>query len=195
MKRLAVALLVASALIAVFADAASARLPKSPLRLLQVGLTALDPYKIPPEWDGTWTSTDSTYDCAGGGFQQVEVNEDTLCSGAVFFDPNAITGDVQCTGSLTATTIDLTCTGVDTILTDCVATFTYNIHGTRTGDDAFLVTTIETSFDGVAPECGFFQDDCSQVNGHAHRTGPAPPAYCSTPTRPATWGEVKIRYR
>lgn len=194
MKRLAIVLLLVSASLIILADAAAARLPKSPLRLLQVGLTAVDPYKVPPEWDGIWTSTDSTYDC-GGLLQQVEVNEDTLCSGAVFFDPNAITGDVQCTGSFTATTINLTCTGVDTIVTDCVATFTYNIHGTRSGDNAFLVATITTTFEGTAIECGFFPDDCTQINSHAVRTGPAPPAYCATPTLPSTWGGVKIRYR
>jgi hypothetical protein len=194
MKRLAAVLLIVSAALVVLADAAAARLPRTPFQLLQAGIAALDPYKIPPEWDGIWVSTDSTYDC-NGGFQQVDSSTDTLCAGAVFFDPNVITGEVECTGSFTATTLNITCTGVDTIITDCVGTFTYNIRGTRTGDDAFLVVTIETSFDGSAPECGFIPDDCSQLNSQAQRTGPAPAAYCATPSRPSTWGEVKIRYR
>jgi hypothetical protein len=194
MKRLAVILLLVSASLALLVDAAAARLPRSPLKLLQIGMAAADPYKVPPAWDGIWTSTDSTYDCSSA-LTGVEVSVDTLCSGAVFFDPNAITGTVDCTGSFTATAINLTCTGVDTILTGCVATFTYEIHGTLSGNDAFLVTTITTTFDGPAPECAFFTDDCTQVNSHAHRTGPAPSAYCTTAARPATWGEVKIRYR
>lgn len=194
MKRLTAVLLVVSASLVLLADAAAARLPRTPFQLLQLGIAALDPYKIPPEWDGIWTSTDSTYDCPGV-LQQVSSSTDTLCSGAVFFDPNLISGDVECTGAFTATTVNITCTGVDTIITDCVATFTYNIRGTRTGDNAFLVTTITTSFDGAAPECGFIPDDCSQTNVHAQRTGPAPAAYCATPARPSTWGEVKIRYR
>jgi hypothetical protein len=187
-------LLVVSASVVMLAGDAGARLPRSPFQILQAGMAALDPYKIPPEWDGIWTSTDSTYDCTGV-LQQVGSSEDTLCNGAVFFDPSTITGDVECTGSFTATTLDITCTGVDTIITDCVATFTYHIRGTRTGDDAFLVTTITTNFDGTAPECAFIPDDCSQLNTHAQRTGPAPTDYCATPARPATWGEVKVRYR
>ena len=194
MKRLASILLLVSAALVLLADAAAARIPRSPLRLLQLGLAAADPYKIPPEWDGLWTSTDSTYDC-NGLLQSVEVSEDTLCSGAVFLDPADLGGDVQCTGNFTSTTINLTCTGVDTLFEDCFATFSYNIHGTRSGTNAFLVLTLSFTFDGPAVECGFIPDDCSQINSHAIRTGPAPPAYCATPTLPSTWGGVKIRYR
>jgi hypothetical protein len=194
MKRLATVLLLVSATLVLLADAAAARIPRSPLRLLQVGLAAADPYKIPPEWDGLWTSTDSTYDC-GGLFQSSEVSEDTLCSGAVFLDPADFEGDVQCSGNFTATTINLTCTGVDTLFEGCLATFSYTINGTRSGANAFLVLTLSFTYDGTAPECAFFPDDCSQVNTHATRTGPAPPAYCATPTLPSTWGGVKIRYR
>src|SRR5262245_38484720 len=143
MKRLAAVLLLVVALLVVLADAAAARLPRSPFRLLQLGLAAADPYKIPAEWDGIWTSNDSTYDCTGG-FQSIDATDDTLCSGAVFLDPNDISGTVDCTGSWSATTINITCTGVDTILTGCVATFTYSIRGTRTGDDAFLVITVSS---------------------------------------------------
>jgi len=194
MKRMAAILLLVSASLVLLADAAAARVPRSPLRLLQLGLAAADPYKIPPEWDGLWTSTDSTYDC-GGLFQTTEVSEDTLCSGAVFLDPAEFSGVVECSGSFTATTINLTCTGTDSLFEGCDVTFSYTIHGTRSGNSAFLVLTFSTTYDGSAPECDFFPDDCSQVNTHATRTGPAPPTYCATPTRPSTWGGVKIRYR
>jgi hypothetical protein len=195
MKRLAALLIVVSASVVLLAEAAAAvRLPHSPFKLLQLGLAAADPYKIPPEWDGIWTSTDSTYDCAGG-LQQVAVGEDTLCSGAVFLDPVNFTGPAECTGSITATTINITCTGDTMVVPDCVATLAYSIQGTRAGDDAYQVATISVSYDGSAPECGFFPDYCFQVNAHAHRTGPAPPTYCATPTLPSTWGGVKIRYR
>jgi len=167
---------------------------RSPIRLLQVGLAAADPYKIPAAWDGVWDSSDSTYDC-GGAFQQTDTNLDTLCSGAVFLDPNEFSGTVECTGSITATTINITCTVVDTIIGDCVGTFTYSIRGTRTNDDAFIVGTFSNVVTGSDPECSFFPPDCSQTNSHSHRTGPAPAAYCSTPARPETWGQVKIRYR
>jgi len=194
MKRLATIVLLVSASVALLADAAAARLPRSPLRLLQVGLAAADPYKIPPEWDGLWDSTDSTYEC-NGVLDSTDTSQDTLCSGAVFLDPAQFTGNVQCSGGFTTTTINLTCTGTDTLFEGCVETFSYNIHGTRSGDDAFLVLTLSVTFDGPAPECAFAPDNCTQVNTHAHRTGPAPPAYCATPTLPSTWGGVKIRYR
>ena len=194
MKRLAAVLLVASAVLVLLADAAAARIPRSPFQLMQIARTAADPFKVPPEWDGIWTSTDSTYDC-NGFFQQVETSEDTLCSGAVFLDPADISGDVECTGSFTATTINLTCTAVDTLFEDCYGTFTYNIHGTRSGNTAFLVLTFSTTFDGTGEGCDFLPDDCTQTNTHATRSGPAPPVYCATPTAPSTWGGVKIRYR
>jgi len=195
MKRLAALLIVVSASLVLLADAAAAaRLPHSPLKLLQLSQAAFDPFKIPPEWDGLWTSTDSTYDCTGG-FQQVETGEDTLCSGAVLLDENSFVGQFDCTGSVSATTINITCTGMDTVVTDCFATFSYNIHGTRTGDDTYVVATISIIYDGPALECGFIPDTCLQINSHAHRTGPAPTAYCATPTLPSTWGGVKIRYR
>jgi hypothetical protein len=194
MKRLASVAFVISASLVLLADVAAARVPRSPFRLLQLARTAADPILIPPEWDGIWAITDTTYDCNGVP-QLTSASEDTLCSGAVFLDPADITGNVICSGTTTATTIDITCAGTDTLFEDCVGTFTYNIRGTRSGNSAFLVATFSSTFDGTAPECAFIPDDCSQVNSHGTRTGPAPAAYCATPTLPSTWGGVKIRYR
>lgn len=194
MKRLAAVMLTicAFALVHQTADAAP-RTPRSAmyfLRMISAGSTIV----IPPEWDGIWTDTDSVYDC-NGVLQETSVDEDTLCSGTTVIDPDAIPFEFSCSGSATATTIDITCTGQDTLVSDCVATFTYNIRGTRTGDDAFVVLTLTNTVDGTDPLCAFLPDDCTQFNTHSHRTGPTPVGYCDTPTRRSTWGELKVRYR
>jgi len=194
MKRLAAVVLMASAALVMLADAAAARLPRSPFELLHLARVAADPIIIPPDWDGIWTNTDSTYDC-NGVLQSTSTTTDTLCGGAVFVDPGALPVEFQCSGTVTGTTIDFTCTGSDTIISDCIMHFTYTTHGTRTGDDSFAVLTITSTVEGTGFECGFIPVQCLQINTHAHRTGPAPAAYCSTPARPATWGQVKIRYR
>jgi len=195
MKRLATLLFVVSASLSLSAAAdAATPIPRSALRFFQLAHFAVDPINIPPEWDGIWTNTDSTYDC-NGVLQSTSTSTDTLCGGAVFVDPGELPVDFQCSGTVNGTTINFTCTGRDTVISDCVLTFTYTTHGTRTGDDSFAVLNVVSSVEGTGFECGFIPVQCMQINTHAHRTGPAPAAYCSTPTKAATWGGVKIRYR
>jgi hypothetical protein len=47
---------------------------KGPIRLLG-GLTT-----VPADWDGIWTTTDSTYDCSTG-FKSTNSGADTICAG------------------------------------------------------------------------------------------------------------------
>ena len=150
---------------------------------------------VPAEWDGIYTTLDSTYTCAGV-FQSTSTDADTICGGKDYStgDPGGgIT--FQCTGSATATTFDQTCTGSVDVVTDCVMNFTIVSHGTRSTGSYRIVTTISVTYVGTAPECSILPPSCDQYNTWGTRTGPAPADYCLTSVKPASWGELKVRYR
>jgi hypothetical protein len=150
---------------------------------------------IPPEWDGIWAYSDSSYDCTGI-FTDSYAEDDTLCAGAVVYEPeDQVPDNFSCSGFANATNVEVTCSGSEEVVADCTATFSFTLHATRTGNTFYAVSTISTSYDGTGLGCDFFPDFCDQTNTTATRTGPAPPAYCSTPALPASWGALKIRYR
>jgi hypothetical protein len=192
MKRLAVLMLLVSASTMVPGIAAAER--TSPIGLREFMGIINGTIVIPPEWDGIWMIEDSTYDCTGAFMDTSAPEPDTLCAGAAIV-PDDVPFSFTCSGSATATTVDVTCVGSEEIVPDCTLTFTYSLRGTRSGDTFFVVTTISQSYDGTAEGCDLIPDSCEQINNHAIRTGPAPPAYCATPALPSTWGELKVRYR
>jgi hypothetical protein len=149
---------------------------------------------VPVEWGGIWTVEDSTYDCAGV-LQSVETSSDTLCPGEQTIDPNQFPGQFDCTGSADATSLDVTCSGTSELFPDCSSTFTSTLRGTRTGENYFVVSTVQVTYSGTAEGCDLVPGFCMQVNSHATRTGPVPVEYCQTPVRPTTWGSLKLRYR
>lgn len=147
---------------------------------------------VPPEWAGTWTVVDTMYNCSGV-VQNVFTSDDTLCAGEVFFADTTTT--YACTGTATATTVNLHCTGSSELFPDCTANFDITIVGTRTADSYFTVLTSNTTFSGTGKGCDLFPPQCMQINSHGIRTGPAPPSYCSTPAFQTSWGKVKSQYR
>lgn len=174
----------------------SAAAAKAPAGLRQIfGIAAAtDAIVIPPEWGGIWTYADTSYDC-GGTYMFEDAGEDTLCPGAVVVDPGIFPVSYNCTGSADATTVNLTCSGVAEIITDCTATYTYSLNGTRTGDTYFVVYTMSIEYSGTAVGCDLIPDECLQTNTHGTRTGPVPIEYCQTPVLPGSWGQLKVRYR
>jgi hypothetical protein len=186
MKALASAfVLVASLLLTASAQAGPfERHSGSPFATLGGGVT------VPPEWAGIWTTTDTVYNCPST-YQGSSTSTDTLCAGQVFENDSTFV----CTGSSTATTFDQVCDGSDIVFADCVATIHLVTHGTRTADSYSSVTTITSTYSGSDPSCALFPPGCTQINTHATRIAPAPAAYCSTPAKPATWGQLKAQYR
>jgi len=150
---------------------------------------------VPTEWDGIWTTVDSVYTCAGV-FQSTSTSEDTICGGKDY-SPNTGGSPITfvCTGSATATTFDMTCTGSGDIFTDCTANYTVVTHGTLSGSTNHFVTTVNVTYSGTGTGCSLLPPSCTQIDGWGTRTGPAPSAYCATPTRKSTWGHVKSIYR
>ena len=146
---------------------------------------------VPPEWAGVWTVTDTVYQCPGI-ILNFATSSDTVCTGDVFYADTTTT--YNCTGTATSTTVNITCTGSSNVFPDCDAQFTISVVGTRTADSYFTVTTIATTFVGTGAGCNLFPAQCTQINSHGIRTGPAPPGYCTTPAERTTWGQVKSRY-
>jgi hypothetical protein len=80
---------------------------------------------IPPEWDGVWQSTDSTYDCTSGTLKNTSSGLDTLCGGKPILATNQGGGiQLSCTGTAGPTAIDVTCTGTTNVFPGCDAEFT-----------------------------------------------------------------------
>ena len=149
----------------------------------------------PVEWDGIWTTVDSTYSCVGV-FQNTSAGRDTICGGKDYTPSTGGSGlTITCTGTATPTTIDMTCTGSGPVFTDCDANYNAVFHGDRNGDSYHVVSTIHVTYSGTAIACGYLTPTCSQLDIWGTRISPAPPAYCSTPTQKSTWGVVKLRYR
>jgi len=148
---------------------------------------------VPPEWAGIWAYDDSTTDCAGK-YLYSDAGEDTLCAGGPVFveDPTIV---IECTGTATATTVDLVCTSVSEVFPGCDVTSHWTIQGTRTGDTYGLTTEFRMDFDGSALGCDQIPDECIRTYARGTRIAPAPEAYCATPARPTSWGGLKSRYR
>mgnify|MGYP003693988559 CR=1 FL=1 len=143
-----------------------------------------------PEWAGVWTTSDSTYDC-DGNFQEVSTSTDTVCGGERYSGDSI---DFQCTGTATATSVNLTCTfSQDTL--DCHFAYQSTIQGTLTGSTYRSVAVSSLTVTGSGPFCGFIPGYCDRIVTYGTRTGPAPATYCATPTTKTTWGRLKQIYR
>lgn len=189
MRKLALCVSLLVSILGAFIHPAQAAPPRAE-QILRAARTAI---VLPVEWDGIWTTADSVYDCSGV-FQNTDAGADTLCGGRDY-----LTGEpgfpFECTGTVDATTIHVTCSGSVEAFPNCLATYTIETHGTRSGDSYFLVTTFSIAYTGTGEGCEFMPSSCDQTNSHGTRTGPAPPLYCSTPAQTRSWGELKIRYR
>ena len=178
-----VAALVLALAPAAFADASFSR--PTALRIL---IAAGEP-TFPPDWAGVWQYEDTIRTCGAKEFS-TESGEDILCTG------NEIEPDPEftCDGTVTATVVDVMCTGSYEAFPGCTANVTSNIQGTRDGDTIHYVNTVMIEFTGPDLECSFLPDICQETRGVLTRIGPEPKE-CVTPTTPSTWGSVKSRYR
>jgi hypothetical protein len=183
MKPLVTALFLSMTFVATPTTAAPVRAPDV-LRLLGGGIT------VPPEWAGIWMTTDTVYTC-GGGVLSTSADPDTLCVGQTYQEDPMF----DCSGSVTATTYQMTCTDNGELFPDCNYMSTIESHGTRTGETYFAVVTITTTYTGTGEGCDLLPPQCLQINTHGTRTEPPPAKYCATPAAQATWGEVKALYR
>lgn len=142
---------------------------------------------VPQEWAGIWEFDEITYDCDTGTQSASDMYVDTLCTG----DPIVFESDTSftCTGTVTATTFDVTCTASFTELPGCTLHLEVQSYGTRNGDTA--ETTMVTR--GWWTGCGF-PASCDSVVGQGTRIA-SEPAECATPVEETSWGALKAIYR
>lgn len=150
----------------------------------------------PVEWDGIWDTVDSVYTCAGV-FQSTSPGVDTICGGKDYSQsPPQSDIVLTCTGTADATTIDVTCTGSGLIpSTTCTGDFSVVTHATRTGTAFFMVSIVNITVTGGGLGCDAFPPICVQLNSHGLYREPAPTAYCASPAKRPTWGQIRTRYR
>jgi hypothetical protein len=162
-------------------------------RVAQIMKMARASVVLPAAWDGEWSRTDTVYTCAGV-FQSTSTSTDTICGGKDF-SPNSGGSPLtlNCSGTSDATSYNIHCVG-SADSPPCTLNLTVDGHGTLTGGLRYTVTTVNTAYTGTDPLCSLLPPQCIQVNSHATYIGPAPPVYCSTPSRHTTWGEVKTIY-
>ena len=188
MPRLRVLCVAALTLALLPTGAHAGKLPKPSFTQI---LQAAGGFTLPPEWAGIWQYEDTTYSVCGVPEFTTESGTDTLCAG-LSLDPDDVGIQFDCTGTVTATAIDVVCTGSMELFPGCTLNFTVTTTATRNGDNATYVNQFETTY--VPTGCAFQSDGCEVTRGTLTRTGPEPKS-CATPTREGTWGTLKLRYR
>ena len=144
---------------------------------------------IPPEWEGVWSATDSSYDCSPMTLSGVTAEQDTLCTGQVLTFPEGSGFTIDCSGTANGTTVHYTCTGGGELFPGCTATINVTADVTRTGDSFYSVTTTSITYSGCP-----VPDQCTISHTHGTRISNGV-AECAVPTKPSTWGGVKAIYR
>lgn len=147
---------------------------------------------IPAAWAGIWTFRDTTHTCADPNtITGTDSGLDTLCTGQVFQDS---TGGVQvnCTGTVTDNSADVTCTGSFQFFPGCDVQFTNHLVATRNGNQAFVTTTFNTVY--TPSMCLLQLDSCDVTESTLARIA-GEPTSCMTPVQRSTWGAVKVHYR
>lgn len=170
-----------------FAPATALAAKPAPARMSHMLRDAVGP-TIPASWAGIYSYTDTTYDCETLAVTGTDADNDTLCAESSFEDST-----FTCTGTATETDADLTCTYSFDLFPGCSATVTGHIVATKSGDQVASTFTITTVFTPTG--CAFQPDQCEKHSRRMTRILPPPPTCPTTPTQPATWGRLKIRYR
>lgn len=148
-------------------------------------LSPLAEIHMPAAWQGIWDQHDVVKDCA----TLVQIAEttvrDTLCAN------DSYNQGFDCTGSITDTSFDITCTSTFTVFEGCSATITVHSTGTRNSDSYTAVSTVNTTYNGS--NCGGIPNSCTRSEVTATRIGNATSA-CTTPLEPTSWSRLKARY-
>lgn len=148
-------------------------------------------FVLPPEWAGLWAFDDTTRACNRGAIESIDMGVDTLCAGFSLEPDPTEGGAYSCTGTVTATEIDLQCS-FSISIEGCTLTYQQTLRASRNGDTA--TSFFQFSMTSTPPLCAFIPDTCFEEYEGFTRIGPAP-ATCTTPIEPATWGDIKSRYR
>lgn len=126
-----------------------------------------DTIEVPAAWAGIWSIHSVTRNCGSDTVISDDTSDETLCAGDDFVvDEGDFGVDASCTGTVTDTAVDISCSG-QTTFEGVTYTYTFTLQATRTGDDFSGTSHTTISAAGETVEC--FDDVVS-----AHRVGPAP---------------------
>ena len=159
-----------------------------------IALSAADDFTVPPEWAGIWDNSSTSSFCGGGQISS-STGLDTLCAGAPLPIPGGDQSPVplNCTGTVNATTVDVTCTGSSVVSPDCQLTVTIEYDVTRNNDESTSTVVMTMTYDGagcvdVPPST------CIQTDGTGTRVAAAPGNCTQSPVTSASWGVIKTLY-
>jgi hypothetical protein len=183
MKRLALTLLLPASMLLI-GSAEARSVPETIAKLAKASVTA------PPEW--TASGRLSTRSIPARACSRARASARTpFVVGRIRRGPPGTGIELHCTGNADATTIDVTCTGSGPAFAGCVMPSTRQIHGTRSDDTYFNVTTINiTSWgQGALGATAMYPDQFPwHPRSQAHRTS-------RNAHEEVSWGEIKVLYR
>jgi hypothetical protein len=148
-----------------------------------------DPVPYPEEFIGIWETTTILRDCE----TQILINQstvrDTICAGDTF-EFTFGEYEVNCTGTITATTVDVQCEGSFQVDPDCTGNLQITMDGTRTGDTWTSTMRMGTTY--VGSSCPI-PSSCIEGTSTGTRLDPNP--LCNpSPVEGVTWGQLKHFY-
>jgi hypothetical protein len=134
---------------------------------------------VPPEWAGIWSVTDSIFLCSGFFlFADSQPELDTLCTGMTFdFSDPEDPFQVTCSGTVTGSVVDVTCTGSGEDPPGCQLTVTIEYDATRTGENYVAETIVDIVATGSVSGC---ESACIRTKTVGTRVAPEPSSYCAT---------------
>lgn len=166
--------------------------PNSPRAAVQADLP---PQAIVTDgWAGIWDVHDETRDCTTGALVSTHAYLDTLCAGQAYYltGPSYTQAGVAqpspCNGpGFTDTALDLGCTMADS---DLFQSYT-RASWTRDADQTTTTTTLNVSY--AAEFAG--HNYCWKTTGTRTRIASGAATCATVPTRPQSWGALKLIYR
>jgi len=184
-----------TALVVVLATPLPAAAGELPQLSLSGILGALDDPVLPDEWGGIWDIDIDLRLCGSPTILFSDSETDTLCPGASVdagdSDPDDPTIIMECTGTATATRLEMTCTFSQVVEGGaCTINSVITYEADLNGDSYTAVVRSESTVSGTCIDQGDF---CGESTITGTRVGPAP-ASCATPVELSTWGTLKSRY-
>jgi hypothetical protein len=162
--------------------------PITPRPALSDVLEAAGNPTIPAAWGGIWDFSNTDYDCTTQEILGTDTDMDTLCTGDGF----ARGIETDCSGTVTDTAVDVTCSGQMEVSPGCNVAFTKTTIATRNGNSMSVTSTFATDY--TPDDCAFTPDECVETQSTGTRIGPEPPT-CSTSVDGIGWGRIKALYR
>lgn len=159
------------------------------LSFVATGAHAADPV-FTEAWEGIWDADFIERECDGGAVIAEFDGLARMCGGDPARFNQGLAFDYTCDGTVTDDTMDMTCIFETEPFPGCTAMYDYVLSAVRVGDAMTGTEVFELTFVG---DCVGLEPYCSDTEFDGARTTTDPE--CGTPTRPASWTQIKSVYR